>query len=190
MKNIETILAEAGIELTEEQKAAVLAGVKENYKTAADYQKQTEKVAALQASLDETTEALKQFEGVKPEELNAKIAELTKAVADKETEYNEKIAQRDFDDLITNAISSAKGKNAVAIKALLKLDELKASKNQKDDIAAAVKKLTEAEDSKMLFGEPEPNPAGTGDLIGTVRKDGTPAPATMQSALADHYKTK
>ena len=40
--------------------------------------------------------------------------------------------------------------------ALLDMDTLKASKNQKDDIAAALKGLSEAEDSKMLFGETEP----------------------------------
>ncbi len=33
----------------------------------------------------------------------------------------------------------------------LDVDTLKASKNQKEDIAAAIKGLSEAEDSKMLF---------------------------------------
>lgn len=57
--------------------------------------------------------------------------------------------------------------------ALLDVNALKASKNQKEDIAAALKTLTEAEDSKMLFGEPEPNPVGTGNLIGQVRTGGS-----------------
>lgn len=47
------------------------------------------------------------------------------------------------------------------------VDSLKASKNQKEDVEAALKKLTEAEDSKMLFGEPEVH-MGSGDPIGRV----------------------
>ena len=52
------------------------------------------------------------------------------------------------------------------------LEALKASKNQKEDIAAALKDLTEAEDSKMLFGESEPEVLGIGDPIGIVTKNG------------------
>ena len=70
------------------------------------------------------------------------------------------------------SISAVNGKNAKAITALLDVETLKASKNQKEDIAAALKALTEKEDSKMLFGEPEPKPAGTGNLIGRVNGSG------------------
>ena len=48
------------------------------------------------------------------------------------------------------------------------LEALKESKNQKEDIAEALKKLAEAEDSKMLFGKPEPDVVRTGNLIGAV----------------------
>ncbi len=60
------------------------------------------------------------------------------------------------------------------------LDTLKASKNQKDDVAAAIKALTEAEDSAFLFAKDdgdEPDDAdddaagvvGKADVIGTVK---------------------
>ena len=39
MKNIETILKEAGLEVTAEQLAAIDKEVKENYKTVTDYDK-------------------------------------------------------------------------------------------------------------------------------------------------------
>ena len=67
------------------------------------------------------------------------------------------------------SIAAVNGKNPKAITALLDVETLRASKNQKEDIATALKALTEKEDSKMLFGEPEPNPVGTGHLIGQVR---------------------
>lgn len=188
MKNIETILKEAGVELTDEQKTAIVDGVKENYKTIADYTKQSDKVESLQKTLEETQTALKAFDGVNPEELKKQIEDLNKAINDKDTEYQEKIAQRDFDDLLKTAIVEAKGKNAKAITALLDIEALKSSKNQKDDMAKAIKELTEAEDSKMLFGEPEPEKKGTGSPIGTIKKDGAPAEVNMHSALAEHYK--
>jgi len=184
MKNIEAILKEAGIEMSEEQKTAILSGVKENYKTIADYEKQTAKLESIEQTLTETKDELKKFDGVKPDELNQKIAELTKAVEDKETEYNTKIAERDFMDLVDREIAKAKGRNSKAIKSLLEMDELKASKNQESDIASAIKKLTEAEDSKMLF---EAQISGKANPIGVVQKQGKSEELTMHSALADYY---
>lgn len=66
-------------------------------------------------------------------------------------DYKQKIADRDFDDLLKEAIKSANGLNEKAIMGCLDIPTLKASKNQKSDIESAIKTLSEAEDSKMLF---------------------------------------
>lgn len=188
MKNIEAILEEAKVELTDEQKKAISDGVKENYKPIADWQKQVDKAADLQKSLDTTQEELKKFEGVNAEELNKKIKELTETIDKNAKDYEAKIAARDFDDSIEKAIAAAKGKNSKAIKALLDIEALKASKNQEADLKKAIDELTQAEDSRMLFGEAEPVKTGTGNPIGTVNKDGTGnEPDTLASALAAHY---
>lgn len=173
MKNIEAILAEAGIELTEEQKTAVNKAVGENYKPIADWQKQVDKVTSLTDQLNTATEAMKKFDGVDPEALKEQIAKLNQKLTDKESEYQAQIADRDFQDMLKESIVTAKGKNAKAITALLDVDALKASKNQKEDIASALKTLAEAEDSKMLFGESQPEVIGQGDPIGTVKKTGS-----------------
>lgn len=68
------------------------------------------------------------------------------------------------------------------------VDTLKASKNQKEDIAAALKALAEAEDSKMLFGEPGQKPVRTGSVIGTVVTGRSQTEDTLNSAIAEHYK--
>ena len=119
-----------------------------------------------------TEEALKAFDGVDPAALNQKIADLQKDLQTKDAEHQAQIADRDFHDMLKESIANAKGKNAKAITALLEVDKLKESKNQKEDIAAALKALSEAEDSKMLFGESEPEVIGKGDPIGIVRKTG------------------
>lgn len=184
MKNIETILKELGIELTDEQKAGLKSGMEENYKPIADWQKQVDKVKSLDDKVKTTEEALKKFEGVNLEELNSQIEALKTDLAKKDEEYNSQLADRDFQDILKDSIASAKGRNAKAITALLDLDALKASKNQKEDIAAALKGLTEAEDSKMLFGEAEAKEIGTGDLIGAVTKtSGNVEDAVMRAAM-------
>jgi hypothetical protein len=171
MKNIETILTEAGLTLTEEQKTAINNGVGENYKPISDWQNQVDKVTNLTTQLNTTREALKKFDGVDAVALNQKIKDLEADLANKDADYQKQIADRDFSDLLKESIANAKGKNAKAITALLDVDTLKASKNQKEDVAAALKALAEAEDSKMLFGEPE-EVIGGGDPIGTLRKPG------------------
>ena len=180
MKNFEQILSDAGVELTDEQKTAINKEMGENYKPVADWQKQVDKVQNLREQLDSTKEALKKFDGVDADALNKQIADLNEALKNKDTEYQTQIADRDFQDMLKDAIASAKGKNAKAITALLDVDTLKASKNQKDDVASALKALAEAEDSKMLFGDSESENVGTGNPIGTVTKTGNPSATTDQ----------
>ena len=174
MKNYEQILSDAGVTLTDEQKSAIKKEMEENYKTIADWQKQYDKVKTLEDTVKDTQDKLAKFNGVDPDELNQKIKDLQDDIEKKDADYQAQIADRDFQDMLKASIVAAKGKNAKAITALLDVDALKASKNQKEDVENALKALTEAEDSKMLFGEPEPEVLGKGDPIGTVTKGGNP----------------
>lgn len=184
MKNFETILADAGITMTEEQKASITAAMGENYKPIADWQKQVDKVKSLEDKVQTTEEALKAFEGVDLDDLNKQIANLKSNLEKKDAEYREQIAERDFTDLLKESIAAVNGRNIKAITALLDLETLKESKNQKEDVAAALKTLSEADDSKMLFGEPEANPVGTGSPIGRVYKNTqTVDDAAMRAAM-------
>ena len=128
---------------------------------------------AAQDKIKTTEDALKAFDGVDPAALNQKIADLQEDLKKKDAEHQTQIADRDFQDMLKESIATAKGINAKAITALLDLDTLKASKNQKEDIANALKGLAEAEDSKMLFGDTEPEVLGKGNPIGIVTKNGS-----------------
>lgn len=129
-----------------------------------------EKTSTQETTIKELKKELEEFTGADVGGMKQKIADLEKNIQEKDAEYQAQIADRDFNDLLKSSINAANGRNAKAIAALLDLDALKGSKNQKEDIAAALKELTEAEDSKMLFGAPEPNPVGTENLIGQVKK--------------------
>lgn len=154
----------------------------------ADLQKAKDDLKVAQDKVATTEESLKKFEGVDAGALNKKIEDLNNALKQKDEDHAKELADRDFNDLLKESISASNGKNAKAIAALLDTDKLRASKNQKEDIAAALKELAQAEDSKMLFGEPEPKPTGTGGVIGQVKSTGTSQTETLRGAIAEHYK--
>ncbi len=195
MKNIFEIMKEYGLEVPEDKKKDFEKAVLENYKTQTDYDNQTKKLDAANETIKANDTAMKdlqtQLDGFKDVDvtgLNKRISDLEEEKKNIQKDYDSKIADRDFSDLVRESIAAAKGKNPKAIMALLDVNALKASKNQKEDIAAALKTLTEAEDSKMLFGEPEPNPVGTGNLIGQVHKTTGQSTDTLKDALKEKYK--
>lgn len=142
------------------------------------------KTSTQETTIKDLKKDLEEFKDADVSGMKQKIADLEKDILAKDTEHQAQIADRDFNDLLKESIASVNGRNAKAITALLDLDTLKASKNQKEDIAAALKTLSEAEDSKMLFGEPAPNPEGTDNLIGRVYKSGSAADdAAMRAAM-------
>jgi len=146
-------------------------------------EKAEDELKAANDKVTATEEALKKFDGVDPAALNQEINKLKEDLKNKDTEHQAQLADRDFQDLVKASIATAKGKNAKAITALLDMETLKNSKNQKEDVAAALKALSEAEDSKMLFGETEV--IGSGNPIGTVTKGGSAGAdtASMRSIM-------
>ena len=196
MENIFKIMKDFGIEMPEDKKKDFEKSVLENYKTVNDYNRQVESLNQANETIKANDNAMKDlqtkldaFKDVDVTELNKTIDGLKAENVRIEKEYKDKEAQRDFDDLIKDAIAGAHGKNAKAITALLDVDTLMQSKNQKEDIAAAIKKLTEAEDSKMLFGEPEPQAKGSGNPIGDIGDGSHPNTTdSISSALKEYYK--
>ena len=194
MKNIFEIMKEYGLEVPEDKKKDFEKSVLENYKTVTDYDNQTKKLETADATIKANDTAMeelkKQLEGFKDVDvtaLNQRITDLETEKNNIKKEYDDKIAERDFNDILKDSITTANGKNAKAITALLDVEALKASKNQKEDIAAALKVLSEAEDSKMLFGEPAPTVVGNGNPIGSVNKGGEIPNGNLRDALAEKY---
>lgn len=174
MKNIFDIMKEFGIEVPEDHKKDFEKAVLENYKTMADYDKQTEKlnkandtIKASDIAMKDLQTKLDEYKDVDVSALNQRITDLETEKGNIESDYQKKLAERDFNDLIKEGIAAAHGKNVKAITALLDTETLMQSKNQKEDIAAAIKTLTEAEDSKMLFGDAI-EIAGKGNPIGDI----------------------
>lgn len=118
MKNIEAILTEAGIELTDEQRAAVTKGVAENYKTVNEF---TSKVTKLEGERDSWKDqytgvktSLDKFDGVDVDDLKAQIAEQKKKAEEAEKNANEKLAARDYADAVKANTAGIKFSSAAA----------------------------------------------------------------------------
>lgn len=151
---IDKIMAENGSDI--EKTKSRLEAERDNYKS----------------QLETAQTALKEFEGVDVKELNGKIAQLTADMATKETEYQAKIADMEFNSVLDTAITKSGARNAKALKALLDIDVLKASKNQTDDINAAIEKVKAENDYLFESANPVPH---------IVAKGGGNAPGTKMS---------
>lgn len=190
MKNIFKIMEEFGLELPEDKKKDFEKAVNENYKTVTDYDKQKEKLTAAEDTIKVNDSALedlkKQLEGFKDVDvsaLNNRISELEKERDTLKEDYQTKIADRDFQDILKESIIAAKGKDTEKIMRLLDTETLKASKNQKEDISAAIKAMTEDDVTKGMFGETEPEVTQTGNIIGTVTGGGVDAQEARMRAV-------
>ena len=141
MKNIETILSELGISVPDDKKEALGKAVTENYKTVAEFDKQATKLANMTTRAETAEETLKGFEGKDfdaiTRERDAWRTKHEELVATHQREKDE----QEFNDSLSAAISTAKGKNSKAISALLDLDALRGSKNRDKDIQTALEGL-------------------------------------------------
>lgn len=164
MKNIHTLLSEFNITIPEEKKAEFDKAVIANYKTIAEVEKITAARDNYKSQLETAQTALKKFEGVDVESLKGEIEKLNTDLKNKESEYQTKIADMEFNSVLDGAISKSGAKNATAVKTLLDLDSLKTSKNQADDITKALESVKS--ENGYMFGSDEPfqNPVkGTGN---------------------------
>lgn len=117
----------------------------------------------LKTQLDEAQKAIKSFQDQDIEGVRQSAKRWEEKYNQAIKDHEAKVADMAFDQALEGAITAAKGKNAKAIKALLDVDTLKASKNQEADIKAALEGLQK--DSGYLFGSDEVPPAyaaGTG----------------------------
>ena len=113
------LLDTTGAELTREKNRA------------ADLQKQLD---AANTQLSEVQEKLKAFDGVDVAQLKGESDKLRQQIADMKDGWA-------FDSALDGAIRDAKGRNLKAIRGMLDLDALKASKDRSADIKAAIEGL-------------------------------------------------
>lgn len=104
---------------------------------------------SYKTQLDTAQASLKAMEGIDAAGLQTKVSDLTKQLQGKDAEIEKIKSDYTFDASVKEAIRKASGRNEKAIMALLDVDTLKTSKNQTQDIEAAITALKK--DNDYLF---------------------------------------
>lgn len=127
----------------------------------ADINREKAKAEAIQKQLDAATgqlatvqEKLKAFDGIDVDKLKGESDKLRQEIADLKDGWA-------FDSLLDGAIRDAKGRNLKAIRGMLDLDALKASKDRSADIKAAIEGLVK-ENPWAFETAPSGSEGGTG----------------------------
>lgn len=172
MKNIMEICKDFGIEIPADKHAEFNKAVAENYKTVAEHEKKvnrlTEDLNAEKKRADDAVETLKGFDGKDFDAITKDRDEWQRKHNELVETHKKETEEREFNEMLSAAISETKGKNTKAITALLDLDALRKSKNQEKDIKAALEGVKK--DNEYLFdvtGAPparfdEPGKGGAG----------------------------
>ena len=155
MKNIIEICKDFGIEIPAEKHAEFNKIVAENYKTVNEFEKKvnrlTDDLAAATKRAETAEETLKGFEGKDFDAITKDRDEWKRKHEEQLTAHKRETEEREFNELLLAEISEAQGKNPKAIAALLDLEKLRNSKNQREDIKADLKNLRS--ESGYLFGD-------------------------------------
>ena len=141
----------------------------------------------VKQQLADANETIAGFKAMDIDGIRAAADEWKAKYEQAEKDHITKLADLAFEGLLNGAVTAAKGKNAKAIRALLDVETLKASKNQETDVKTALEELKK--ESGYLFDDeqtPPPYAAGTG----TQSFAGKNEPASLADALREKYEMK
>lgn len=155
MKNIHTILSEYGFTIPEDKRAEFDRAVSENYKTSAEFEKKvnklTEDLAAEKQRADDAVDTLKGFEGKDFDAITRDRDAWKQKHDEAVANYKKEQEDREFKQMLEDSIAEAKGKNSKAIAALLDVENIRNSKNQRADLKTALDTLRS--ESGYLFDD-------------------------------------
>ena len=171
MKNVEQILQDMGIELTDEQKKTLNKEVNENYRTINDYNTQKQKLDTAEQTAKDNETALNNFKkeleklDVKDiDEVKAKFTDYQTSLSSQKDEYERKIKSLELETVLKAKADELKCKDYDLARSQIDIEALLDSQDQTADIEKAFNSLKE--NKPILFGEEEPNPKGKGGIIG------------------------
>lgn len=181
MKNIHTILSEAGITIPEDKKAAFDKAVAENYKTAAEHEKKvtrlTEDLTAMTERAETAEKTLKGFEGKDFDAITRDRDEWKRKHDEAVETHKREAEEREYNEDLKAAATAAKCRDLKALTAHLDHEKLRKSRNRKADMEAAIS--AQRTERGYLFEDAGGNPqftdpkgsGGGGGNSGTTPKD-------------------
>lgn len=148
---------------TEEVDKKVSVEIGKAFVAKTDFDAKNTENKTLKGQLTEANKKIQTFEGMDIEAVRREAAEWKQKAEQAEKDAAAQVEAVRFDAKLNTAISKAKGRSEKAIKALLDMDALRASKDPDKDISAALEQLSK--ESGYLFdtgATPPPYAEGTG----------------------------
>ena len=182
LKNVREILKDAGVELDDDKLGELEKSVLENYRTVAEFEQKTAKMAELRAQLDESAKALETAkqaaDPAKVEELERQLAELRKADEERAAKAKAEAARKEFEGEFDKATNGRKFASPIVREALIEKAFGLASANPDITAGEALKKAIGG-DEAGIWENPQQDvrkmPAGDSE------HGGAPAGATVTS---------
>lgn len=203
MQNIESILKEFGLEIPADQAAAFQAKFRDNYKTV----KEVEKIEAARDDWKKRAEAAegvldKLPKDVDPATLPQLLKDAQEGVENARKDYEQKLAERDFDDALKSALEEIKftseaAKRDVAgqVRAaglklvngkIMGLNDLIGQIREKDASAFVDEKQQELENNKAQFTKPTGDGGRGGEPMTREQIMAMPDRAARRKAIAEN----
>ena len=197
MKNIKTILAELGIELTPEQEKGLTKAVAENYKTVSEFDQKVSGLTAerdsLQTQFNTAKEELSKFDGVDVAALQQQIADANQRIKDAENAGKQALAERDYSDAVrrhveTLAFSSNAAKKAFTADLIAKKLPLEGEKLL--GFADYVEAYKAADATAIVDSDAADNAARFTEPMGTRSKKASGKEAELDRAMRAAFGLK
>lgn len=158
-----------GESYTEDIDKQISAEISKSFVAKSDFDAADEARKAAETQLAEATKTIAGYKEMDIDAIRQSAADWQAKAEQAQKDADARVAEVKFDARLDGAIAKRRGRNAKAIKAMLDVDALRASKDPDKDIDAALDAL--AQDSGYLFEPaetPPPYAAGTGS--GTVSR--------------------
>lgn len=157
IENIFTDMAEGKVYITKEQNIEERYSKVKNQKNELDKQlaDRDKQIEELMKNNSSNTELLNQLEALKQENLNSK------------NEYESKISKLEFNYALDKALLGAKCRNTTALKALLRLDDIKMNEGKLEGLEEQLETLRE-NDSYLFEEVPGVNTGSVGNFGSTA----------------------
>ena len=159
----------------------------------ADVGKMIKERDGLKAQLTDVQTKLAAFDGVDVNAMKGEITKLQNDLKAKEAEYQKQIDDRDFNDRVKTVSAEFKPRDLEAVRPFLKIDELKASKNQEADIRAAFENVKKEkgylfdDDTKPKFTS-STGGSGSGTRFSGTAGDDKAERAALNAQLRSYLK--
>lgn len=162
MDNIKDILKANGVELDDEKLKAIEKATLENYRTKAETDAKTQKVADLEAQLAKANEALEAAQSADPKKaeeykkMQEQLQEYKKADEERKAKDAESAAQAEFEEKFQKELGDKKFANSIVAKAIKTAAYEKSKANPDMKLADVLASVTE--DADGIWANPQRDP--------------------------------